>query len=76
MKRWEYKLLDSREAGGSGWFGKSRESLEQYLNSLGAEDWELVNIDALELEGRRSFVGVAKREKKEVVASPNSGDVR
>ncbi len=64
MRRWEYKIVDSNDVPGGGIFkGKSRDSLEEYLNRLGAEGWEVVNIDSLELEGRTSFVGIAKREK-------------
>jgi hypothetical protein len=63
MKKWEYKIVDSADVPSEGVFkGRSRCALEAYLNQLGAEGWELVNIDALQLEGRREFVGVAKRE--------------
>ena len=44
--------------------GKSRESMEEYLNEIGSEGWEIVNLDFVELENRSSFVGVAKREKR------------
>ncbi len=64
MKKREYKILDSNDVPGGGILkGKSRESLEAYLNRLGAEGWEVVNIDSLELEGRSAFVGIAKRQK-------------
>lgn len=64
MKRWEYRIVDSSDVpGGSLFKGKSRVALESYLNGLGAEGWEVVNIDTLELEGRTSFVGIAKRER-------------
>ncbi len=64
MRTWEYKIIDSREVPREGAFrGRSREALEEYLNQLGAEGWEVVNIDSLELESRSSFVGIAKREK-------------
>ena len=44
--------------------GKSREAIEAYLNELGGQGWELVNLDALELQGHHlTFLGVAKREK-------------
>ena len=64
MKKWEYRIVDSKDVPRGGIFkGRSRESLERYLNELGDQGWEIVNIDSLELDGRASFVGVAKREK-------------
>ena len=64
MRTWEYKIIDSHEVPREGALrGRSREALEEYLNQLGADGWEVVNIDALEFESRRSFVGIAKREK-------------
>ena len=63
MRKWEYKLVDSKDVASDGVFkGRSRAALEAYLNQLGAQGWELINIYSLELEGRREFVGVAKRE--------------
>ncbi|MBI4483867.1 MAG: DUF4177 domain-containing protein [Acidobacteria bacterium] len=63
MRKWEYRIVDSEDVESEGLLkGRSREALEAYLNKLGAEGWELINVDALELEGRREFVGVAKRE--------------
>ena len=65
MKKWEYKIIDSKDVPGGGIFkGKERAKIEEYLNNLGEEGWEIVNIDSLELEGRTSFVGIAKREKQ------------
>ena len=64
MRKWEYKIVDSKDVPSDGLFkGRNRAALEAYLNQLGAEGWEMVNIDSLELEGRREFVGVAKRER-------------
>ncbi|MCC5849785.1 MAG: DUF4177 domain-containing protein [Verrucomicrobia bacterium] len=66
MRKWEYKIVDSNDVPSDGVFkGRNRAALEAYLNQLGAEGWELVNIDFLELEGRREFVGVAKRERSQ-----------
>ena len=62
MIRWEYRIVDSDDVPGGGIFrGKSRHNVEEYLNAAGRDGWEIVNIDFLELEGRTSFVGVAKR---------------
>ena len=63
MKKWEYKVVDSKDIRRDGLFkGKTRESIEKYLNELGEQGWELVNIDFRELENRSSFSGVMKRE--------------
>ena len=63
MKKWEYKIVDSKDVPRAGVLkGKSREAIEAYLNRIGADGWEVVNIDLLELEGRTDFVGAAKRE--------------
>ncbi len=64
MPKWEYKLIDSKNVKSSGLLkGRAPEDLEAYLNVLGEEGWEVVNLDFLELESRLSFVGVAKRAK-------------
>ncbi len=63
MKNWEYKVLDSKDIPRAGILkGRDRSGVENYLNSLGREGWELVNIDFRELEGRFEFTAVAKRE--------------
>ena len=65
MKKWEYRIIDSKDISREGIFkGRSREKIEEYLNRLGEEGWEIINIDGYELESRTSFIGVAKREKK------------
>ena len=65
MKKWEYKIIDTKDVPGGGVFkGKSRDAIETYLNELGAQGWEILNLDALELQGHHlTFLGVAKREK-------------
>lgn len=61
--KWEYRLFDSKDVKRDGLLkGKSRESIERYLNKLGDEGWEVVNITFRELESRSSFTGVAKRQ--------------
>ncbi len=65
MKIWEYKFLDSMDIEEGDFLSiKSREALETYLNDFGAQGWEIINLDFVEIEGRTSFVGVAKREKE------------
>ena len=59
MKKWEYKVF--------GWHDLRRErfldkGLEKYLNSLGQQGWELVDIE-FRGENHTFFTGVAKREK-------------
>jgi 2-haloalkanoic acid dehalogenase type II len=62
-RRFEYKLLDSRDAPVGGAFKeKTREALEKYLAGLGSEGWEIVGLQIDEHADRLSFVGIAKRE--------------
>ena len=65
MKRWEYKIIDSRDIKHEGMMmGRTRESIERYFNELGGAGWEIVNLDFNDLEDRLSaFIGIAKREK-------------
>lgn len=63
MKRYEYKMIDTTDVETAGMFkGRTREAIEKYLNELGREGWELVNVDYRELEGTREFAGIMKRE--------------
>jgi hypothetical protein len=63
MTIWEYKIVDSKDVSGGGIFkGKDRADLEAYLNVLGKDGWEIINLDFRELESRFEFSGVAKRE--------------
>src|SRR5688572_16779901 len=46
MPHWEYKLIAHTDVESEGMIkGRSRESLEQYLNDLGGEGWEVINVD-------------------------------
>ncbi len=64
MKTWEYMVLDSKDVRRAGVFkGRDRKEINDYLNTLGNEGWEIVNLDFRELDGRFEFSGVAKREK-------------
>jgi len=63
MKKWEYKIVDSKDVPGGGVFeGKDRQEIEAYLNQLGQDGWQIINLDFRELENRFEFSGVAKRE--------------
>lgn len=69
MDKWEYKLLDSKKLPDveKGIFKQSKVSLseaEQYLNKLGEEGWEIIDIDFdFLIHDTGAFVGVAKRKK-------------
>ncbi|MBZ0265573.1 DUF4177 domain-containing protein [bacterium] len=69
MDKWEYKLLDSKKLPEveSGLFKQSKVSLkeaEEYLNKLGDEGWEIIDIDFdFLIHDTGAFVGVAKRKK-------------
>ena len=63
MKKWEYMIVDSKDVASGGIFrGRDRSEIDKYLNRLGQEGWEIVNLDFRELENRFEFTGVAKRE--------------
>ncbi|MBO1256247.1 DUF4177 domain-containing protein [Alteromonas sp. 5E99-2] len=63
MKKFEYKIIDTRDVETAGLFkARKREDVEAYLTSLGGDGWELVNVDFRELEGGLEFAGVMKKE--------------
>ncbi len=63
MSKWEYLIVDSKDVPAGGFFrGKDRSEVDDYLNRLGQDGWEIVNLDFRELEGRFEFTGVAKRQ--------------
>lgn len=62
MTRWEYRVLDSTDVARPGRLkSRDRAGVEAYLNELGQDGWEIINMDFRELEGRMEFSGVAKR---------------
>jgi hypothetical protein len=66
--RWEYRILDSKEAEGGGFLkSKSNEDVQAYLNGLGAKGWEIVDLDFRQSQigtiGATSFLGLAKRPR-------------
>lgn len=69
MDKWEYKLLDSKRLpkADKGIFKQSKvtlEEAEEYLNKLGNEGWEIIDIDFdFLVHDTGAFVGVAKRRK-------------
>ena len=65
MKKWEYMIVDSKDvSGGSIFTGKDRSQVDKYLNQIGQEGWEIINLGFRELDNRFEFTGVAKRESK------------
>jgi hypothetical protein len=65
MKKWEYKIIDTKDVPGGGFFkGKDREAVEAFLNELGEQGWEIINIDAADRSSDLQFRGVAKRERQ------------
>ena len=69
MDKWEYLLLDSKklESASGGVFTQKKvpiEEAEKYLNKLGDEGWEIIDLDFdFLIHDSGAFVGVAKRRK-------------
>ena len=64
MTKWEYKFLTAADPEKRGFFkGVKPEEVEKYFNSLGDEDWEIVNVDFTDTTAFIDFRGVAKRLK-------------
>jgi hypothetical protein len=67
MTKWEYLLIDSKDAGSRGFLkGVDREDVEDFLNDLGQQGWEVIDIDFVHsVEGATVgisyFFGLAKR---------------
>lgn len=67
METWEYRLIDSKnlESAEGGFFSQKRVTLEAaqaYLNQLGREGWEIIDLDFdFLVHDTGAFVGVAKR---------------
>lgn len=67
MKRWEYLLIDSKKLAHAekNIFKQPKVTLEEaqaYLNTLGAEGWEIIDLDFdFLIHNSGFFVGVAKR---------------
>ena len=64
MSQFSYKVIDTRDVETAGLFkGRKREDVEAYLNDLGSDGWELVNVDFRELEGGLEFAGIMKKKR-------------
>ncbi len=70
MAKWEYMLIDSKKLANAekNIFKKAKvtlEEAEEYLNKLGRDGWEIIDLDFdFLIHDTGAFVGVAKREKK------------
>ena len=68
MSKWEYMLIDSKKLSGAekGIFKQQKVTLEEaqeYLNTLGADGWEIIDLDFdFLIHDTGAFVGVAKRQ--------------
>jgi hypothetical protein len=66
---WEYKIVNSADAKKRGFLtGLTVEDVEKYLNSLGSQGWEIIDLD-FQMDptipgGPTHFHGVAKRPAK------------
>ncbi|CAM3503035.1 DUF4177 domain-containing protein [Parendozoicomonas haliclonae] len=66
---WEYKIVDSEQAEKGGFLkGRTLEQAEAYLNALGQQGWEIIDLD-FRMDptmpgGPTVFNGVAKRAKR------------
>jgi hypothetical protein len=66
---WEYKIVNSADAKKRGFLtGLTVEDVEKYLNSLGSQGWEIIDLD-FQMDptipgGPTHFHGVAKRPTK------------
>jgi hypothetical protein len=69
MEKWEYLLLDTKklESARGGVLSQKAvplEEAEKYLNELGEQGWEIIDIDFdFLIHNTGAFVGVAKRRK-------------
>ena len=63
MTKWEYKFLSSADLERRGFLIKTLdpEEIEKYLNSIGDEGWEIINVDFIDTNAYIDFRGIAKR---------------
>jgi len=60
MLKWGYNIFDTTQVTSAG-----REGLEELLNSLGDEGWEVVAANVDHVWGNFNIMGVAKSEKQD-----------
>jgi hypothetical protein len=65
MQKWEYKLVSYKDVKPAGIFQQAtREMLEDHLNELGSQGWEIVNVDWMDAYGSEVyFLAIAKRPR-------------
>ncbi|MCR9198401.1 MAG: DUF4177 domain-containing protein [Planctomycetaceae bacterium] len=62
MPTWEYKYLSAEDLEKRGFFRSVKpEDVEKYFNALGAEGWEIINVDFTDTNAFIDFRGVARR---------------
>ncbi|MBI2434427.1 MAG: hypothetical protein HYV26_16340 [Candidatus Hydrogenedentes bacterium] len=62
---WQYRIVDSQDVPHES-LSNGRADVETYLNTLGQEGWEIINLDFREMSpGRLAFSGIAKRQVNE-----------
>ena len=63
MKTWEYRIIDSEEAYRGGFEEDiKKKDIEEYLNRLGIDGWEIINLDFSAHARKSWFMGGARRE--------------
>ena len=64
-QQWEYRIVHDEDVKQTDLFGRpKRAAVEALLNQLGAEGWELVNIDFSDDGPKFFFTGVLKRPRQ------------
>ncbi|MEM1067545.1 MAG: hypothetical protein AAGG48_23300 [Planctomycetota bacterium] len=65
MTKWEYRVITASDLEKRGFFKSVQpEDIERYLDLLGSEGWEIINIDFTDTTAFLDFRGVAKRPKQ------------
>ncbi len=64
MTQWEYKIVLVKDVAGKGLLGNVKpEAVEQHLNALGAEGWEVLTFSVAATSGLLDMLALAKRPK-------------
>ena len=64
MEKWEYKTLRTKDLGVSVFSSrKTAAAIDEYLNELGRQGWELVQFNFGSLSGQGRIAGLLKRRR-------------
>ncbi|HYH09795.1 MAG TPA: hypothetical protein VEK11_22290 [Thermoanaerobaculia bacterium] len=65
-EQWEYELFSSTDVSTGSWFKQpSREAILNHLNALGAEGWEMINVQFAMVDGPNHLLrAILKRRKR------------